>query len=140
MKEIHISTHDHKRLSKLVDERSLPNGKVPENLLKLQQELSRATILPAEAMPPRTVGLNTAITIKDMLSGELEEWTLTLPEHADAEQRRLSILAPIGTAVLGFHEGDEINWSTPGGTRVIMLQTVEPGKFTPKNIFSTLYA
>lgn len=140
MKEIHISTHDHAILSKLITEHSLLTGKTPENLLKLQQELNRATILPAEAMPTCTVGLNAAFSIRDMQSGELEEWTLTLPEHADVEQRRLSILAPIGTAVLGFREGDEIAWSTPGGTRVFMLEAVEPGAFTAPNIFSTLYA
>jgi regulator of nucleoside diphosphate kinase len=136
MKEIHISTHDHKVLSKLISEHSLLIGKTPENLLKLQQELNRATILPPEAMPTGTVGLNATFSIRDIESGELEQWTLTLPEHADVEQRRLSILAPIGTAVLGFCEGDEIEWSTPGGTRVLMLETVEPSSFVARGYFS----
>lgn len=51
---------------------------------------------------------------------------MTRPEHADAAQGRLSVLAPIGTAVLGYAEGDEIEWPTPGGLRRIRIRDVVP--------------
>ena len=140
MKKIYISSPDHKTLIKIIRGQQLPNGKLPDHLAKLQQELERAQILAPEEMPPRTVGLNAAVTIRDLESDETEEWILTMPAHADPEQRRLSVLAPIGTAILGFREGDEVEWTTPGGTRILKLETVEPGIFTAPDMFDVLYS
>ncbi len=139
MKPIHISTDDHQRLTKLVhdlirghDQRSAP-------LEKLQQELKRAVVLSALAIPPEVVTINSHVSLRDLQTGELEEWTLTLPENANLELGQLSVLAPVGTAILGFEEGDEIEWETPGGMRRLKLENVRPGAPVLPEIPTSLY-
>ncbi|HRE07635.1 MAG TPA: GreA/GreB family elongation factor [Opitutaceae bacterium] len=90
----------------------------------LRSELDRAVVLPE--LPPTVVGLHSTVEIVDLETGETDRYTLTLPEQADAAQGRLSILAPLGTALLGYAEGDTLEWRMPGGLRRLRLQTVSP--------------
>lgn len=61
-----------------------------------------------------------------MGTDEIEEYIITFPERANIEQRRISILAPIGTALIGCRVGDIVKWSTPGGIRQIKVRRVAP--------------
>lgn len=92
----------------------------------LLAELERATRLAPHELPAGIVRLGSRFTLEDGASGERDTYTLVRPEHADAAQGRLSVLAPIGTAVLGYAEGDEIEWPTPGGLRRIRICDVVP--------------
>ncbi len=127
MKTIYISSEDHARLNKTVNELRSGGGKTFGSLEKLQQELNRAVVLDAGAIPPGVVTINSKVRMRDLDTGETEEWILSMPEHANPDQQRISILAPIGTAILGFSEGDEIEWETPGGIRKLKLEHVEAG-------------
>jgi len=68
--------------------------------------------------------MGSTVQFEDLGSGEVEEYTLTFPDQANIEQKRLSILAPIGTALIGFRVGDVVNWTTPGGVRQLKLHRV----------------
>jgi regulator of nucleoside diphosphate kinase len=114
-------------------------GKVPPAIRKLKEELDRAVLLNAAAIPPETVSLNSFVQLSDLKTGEIEEWVLTMPEHADPDQKRISILAPVGTAILGFSTGDEIEWETPGGVRALKIEKVEHGAFTVPTLSRSLY-
>jgi regulator of nucleoside diphosphate kinase len=118
---IHISTDDHAKLRLLVSSLSTTSSPAIE---KLRQELNRAVVLDAAALPKDIVTLNSHVEFEDVATGEVEAYTLTMPERADVEQKRLSILAPIGTALIGFRQGDEVNWSTPGGVRQLKIRQV----------------
>jgi len=117
---IYLSSHDHRLLSTLLG--GLP-GK-SETIQRLRGELSRAVILDAAAVPPTAVGLNSRVRFEDLETKEQEEYVLTLPAAADPDHQRISILAPIGTALLGYGEGDEVEWPTPGGIRRLKLLRV----------------
>ena len=119
---IHISSNDHARLRLLVTTvlSSAPNPTIE----KLREELNRAVVLDPSALPKDVVTLNSRVEFEDVGTGEVEAYTLTMPERADVEQKRLSILAPIGTALIGFREGDEVSWSTPGGVRQLKIRQV----------------
>jgi len=119
---IHISSHDHEVLQLLL--KSLERQR--EACDRLRAELQRAIVCDATALPPGTVGLNTRVRLLDLDHHETEEYVLTLPAAADAEQQRLSVLAPVGTALLGYHVGDEIEWPTPGGPRRLRVLEVVP--------------
>lgn len=121
---ITLTRQDYEKLRLLVSSlESHPRGKVL--VAPLHTELERAQVLGEGAsLPPGVVTMNSEVHIQDSESGEIDVYTLVFPEHADAEQRRLSILAPIGTAILGYREGDEITWRTPGGSRRIKLLKV----------------
>lgn len=118
---IHISTDDHAKLRLLVSSLSTTSSPAIE---KLRQELNRAVVLDAATLPKDIVTLNSHVEFEDVATGEVEAYTLTMPERADVEQKRLSILAPIGTALIGFRQGDEVSWSTPGGVRQLKIRQV----------------
>ncbi|HQY06476.1 MAG TPA: GreA/GreB family elongation factor, partial [Lacunisphaera sp.] len=90
----------------------------------LRGELARAIVLDATAVPATAVGLNSRVELEDLDSGERESYVLTLPSAADPDQARISVLAPVGTALLGYRVGDEIAWPTPGGIRRLKLLQV----------------
>jgi regulator of nucleoside diphosphate kinase len=70
------------------------------------------------------VTIGSRAEIEDLTTGEVEEYTLTFPQNASLEKRMLSVLAPIGTAIIGCVQGTEVSWATPGGTRRIKLRRV----------------
>ena len=121
-----ISPFDHDRLRLLLarDSSAADRDRVPPH--KLRGELDRAMILTPEELPAGVVTMSSRIWIQDIESREVEEYILTFPEQADLEKHRLSVLAPIGTAILGYAEGDELAWETPGGVRRIRLLRVQP--------------
>jgi regulator of nucleoside diphosphate kinase len=57
-----------------------------------------------------------------MVSGDLATYTLSYPVEADLDAGKLSVLAPIGTALLGYREGDVVEWPVPGGVRVLKIE------------------
>ena len=59
--------------------------------------------------------MNSKVLLKDLETGEKMEYTLVYPADADLMENRISVLAPIGTAILGFREGDVIDWKVPDG-------------------------
>lgn len=89
---------------------------------RLRVEIDRAVIVPE--LPPTTVGLGSTAEVRDIETGDLDRFTLTLPQGADAAAGRLSVLSPLGVAILGFSEGDEFAWEMPGGIRHLRLERV----------------
>ncbi|AHF90071.1 elongation factor GreAB [Opitutaceae bacterium TAV5] len=93
-----------------------------ENLARLQAELDRALIIEDDtAMPDGVVMINSEVRLQDLDTNEAETWTLALPEHADPAARRLSILAPMGAALIGYKAGDVVTWDMPGGVRRLRI-------------------
>ena len=90
----------------------------------LSHELNRARIVPADQIGRRVVTMQSRVLLEDVDTHELETYTLVQPEHADFEAGRLSVLAPIGTAILGYREGDVVEWPVPAGVRRIRIREV----------------
>jgi regulator of nucleoside diphosphate kinase len=107
---IRVSRFDLERLERLLDR----VGARPE-LERLREELERAEVIEPEAMPPDVVTMNSRVRFADEETGEESEIQLVFPRHADAEQNRVSILAPVGTALLGLSVGASIEWPVPDG-------------------------
>lgn len=139
MKPIYISSGDHRILSRIVNELLLSGEKVPSSIHKLRDELNRAEILNASEISPKTVVLNALVKLRDLETDELEEWILTLPNDANSDQKRISVLAPVGTAILGFSVGDEIEWEMPNGTRTLKIEHVQHKAFSVDDISRLLY-
>lgn len=118
-----LTTDDHARLRLLAN---TPTSSRSASLEQLRSELDRATLLDPKAVPPNVVRMGSRVEIEDLGTGEVDEYTLVYPERADVERRQLSVLAPIGTAVIGFAEGAEVDWKTPGGNRRIRIRRVAP--------------
>ncbi|HPM46111.1 MAG TPA: nucleoside diphosphate kinase regulator [bacterium] len=114
---IYITKNDHKKLIKLINEK-LPNDDYTHTLLL---ELKKATIVESEKIPADVITMNSLVNFEDIESGaELEYW-LVFPQDADISQHKLSVVSPIGCALLGYKVGDIINLKTPGGERKIKV-------------------
>lgn len=90
----------------------------------LREELDRAVVIDPAAFPVDVVTMDSTVEFEDLSTSEVEEYTITFPDRADVERKRISILAPIGTALLGCRVGDIVNWSTPGGIRRLKVRRV----------------
>lgn len=134
-REIFVTSSDRERLLKLIsEEREFGTFNQEGHLHELEKELRRAVILPSERIPADAVTMNSKALLKDLDSGEEEVYTLVYPEDADLEDNRISILAPIGTAILGFREGDIFEWEVPAGpvrfrVEKILYQPEKAGDF-----------
>ena len=107
-----ISTLDADRLEVLLE--SLPAGAFPGKAA-LEAELARADIVEPQDMPPTVVSMNSTVRFK--VQGSTEEFSLTLvyPKDMDASGDKISVFAPVGSALLGLSQGDQIEWPKPGG-------------------------
>jgi len=119
-RNIYISAYDRKRLMKLIRDSVNNPGK---NYLKdLEKELNRGIEVEPEDMPADVITMNSRVRLRDLDSGEEMTYTLVFPEDADFRNNRISVLAPIGTALLGYHVGDIIEWEVPKGIRKIKVE------------------
>jgi regulator of nucleoside diphosphate kinase len=91
---------------------------------KLRSELDRAIVVAADLVPRDVITMGSRVQIRDSASGGIEDYLLVYPREADPATNRLSILAPLGTALLGNAEGDDVQWRMPGGVRSFRVRRV----------------
>jgi regulator of nucleoside diphosphate kinase len=129
---IMISETDAKRLEALLE--SLPANAFPGRAA-LEQELDRADIVDSRELPPDVVTMNSRIRFKVASSDEEFALTLVYPKDVDESGGTISVLAPVGSALLGLSQGDEIEWPRPGGGTLkvkleeILYQPERAGEF-----------
>lgn len=127
-----MSSHDFERLEALLE--GLSANAFPGKDA-LQDELDRADIVDPRQMPPTVVTMNS--TVRFINENTREEFCMTLayPKDVQGKPDRISILAPVGSALLGLSIGDMIEWPLPGGTTIsvriidIIYQPERSGEF-----------
>lgn len=107
-----LSTTDAERLERLLD--AIDEAEFPGKA-DLEAELSRAIVVDAKEIPPKVVTMRSTVKFRIESSSEERCLTLVYPSDVDESGRTISILAPVGSALLGLSEGDEIDWPKPGG-------------------------
>ncbi len=95
-----------------------------ENFSKLSQELKKAQIVDAENFPDDIVRLDSTVVIKDLQTKREMTITIVLPQKADIKQKKVSVLAPIGTALIGFGKGQKVSWEVPSGKKDFKIMEV----------------
>jgi regulator of nucleoside diphosphate kinase len=121
---IFIAAPDAARLQGLIAARS-DAVRDQAHLQELAGELERALVLDADEVPSQVITMHARAEVLDLASGSRQEWTLVFPAQADLSAHRISVLAPLGTALLGYREGDELEWEVPGGLRRLRVQKVQ---------------
>src|SRR5688572_13174101 len=114
---ITISSADYGGLLTLVDSARLDRRVPAESLDLLERELFRAAIVDSSELPADVVAMNSTVWFRDLNSDEIEKYMLVYPAEADVVRDRISVLAPIGTALLGYRTGDVVQWRVPSGKR-----------------------
>lgn len=118
---IYITKTDAKKLRDLLWEAQASEYRGSAYLKMLASELDRAQIVESQQIPPDVITLNSTVQLIDQEMDDEMIYTLVFPEAADISQGKISILAPIGTAMLGYRVGDTFEWETPGGKRKIRV-------------------
>lgn len=109
---ITLSAGDYDRLSMLAH---LARNRVPELAAGLAEEIGRAHILNNGRHPKHIVCMNSEVEFSDETTGKVRRVTLVYPEEADIAQGKVSVLTPVGTALIGLQAGQSITWETPTG-------------------------
>ena len=124
---IYISDTDLQRLERLVGGprrwRSR-RSRDSEYLEALEAELDRAQVVPAGDLPEDVVAMHAPLRVTDLDDGHQRALTLVFPGEADSTQGKISVLAPIGTALLGYRVGDIVEWRVPGGLRRFRIDAI----------------
>lgn len=84
---------------------------------RLEAELARARVVPPDQMPKDVVTMNSRVVFENEETGERREITLVYPKDADIDAGKVSILVPVGTALLGLRVGQSIDWTLPSGQK-----------------------
>jgi regulator of nucleoside diphosphate kinase len=119
-----ITEADFERLSALLESEFAKVINPVEHLDDLRAELKKARIVRPDKTPRNVVTMNSTVTLDDLEIGEKETYTLVYPDQADIANNRLSVLAPVGTAILGQRVGDELKWRAPSGWRRLKVQSI----------------
>jgi regulator of nucleoside diphosphate kinase len=119
---IFITELDRDRLKKLIDD-ELNNGKgMTSSMRELEREIDKAVVVPPQRLPRHIVSMNTRALLN--LNGKDVEVSLVYPRDADWSAWKLSVFSPIGTAILGYGEGEKVTWEIPSGTAEIRIKKI----------------
>ena len=109
---IRIRQTDSERLAQLAEAAA---GTSPATAEFLAREIERATVVPDTAPLAGIVGMESEVTFRDDVTGLQKQVTLVYPKSADIEAGRISVLTPIGAALIGLAVGQAISFETPSG-------------------------
>ena len=119
---IYVTAEDRTRLEKMLEQPAATNDR--DDVRELIVEISGATVVPAAEIPADVITMNSRARLLDLDQGEILDYTLVYPPEADFGTGKISVLAPIGAAMLGYRVGDEIEWSVPAGIRRLRVEEV----------------
>ena len=122
-KEIVITVSDFDRLRGLLDSPRYRSTQWPL-LLVLREELDRGTVVPADAVPRNVVTMHSQMRVRDLMTKEAETYTLVYPDEADMNENKLSVLAPLGMALLGTRVGQIVKFAAPAGQRQLKIEKI----------------
>ena len=124
-KSIVITEADYERLQRLIESSRQFRPRDANHLYHLEQELNRATIVKAGEVPHNLITMNSRVRVKDLNSGSEATYQIVFPNNADMAKNRISVLAPIGTGLLGYSAGTTVEWPVPSGIRRFRILEVE---------------
>ena len=124
LRDIYITKYDLTRLRELLQVGITFAERDRQSLESLRDELDRAHVVEPTAVPHDVVTMNSRVRLKDLETNEEKVYTLVVPAEANLEQQKISILAPIGTAILGYRVGDAVEWRTPAGIRKLQIEEI----------------
>lgn len=126
---ITITAMDHEELTYAIAAAGKLSERGRAEMSALRGELNRAEIVAVQDVPPDVITMNSCAELLDLETDERIELTLVFPVDANIEAGKISVLAPLGTAMLGYRVGDEFAWNVPYGVRRFKVLAV---RFQPE--------
>lgn len=124
-RSIHMTKLDQERLFDLIS-KSKKNYETLNNIhiLNLEQELKKAVYTNSESISGNVVTMNSIVELIDLDHSEEFTVTLVYPEESDIIDNKISILSPVGTAILGYSINDTIDWTVPDGQIRLLIKNI----------------
>ena len=122
--QIRVTENDMAALEALIIQGRASSRRDMYHLDDLGQELERAEVVADAEIPSDVVTMNSTARVRDLSTGVTAVYTVVFPAEADVASNRISVLAPVGTALIGYRRGDEVEWRTPGGARQLLIEEV----------------
>jgi len=123
-KSIYITSQDKQRLQDLLAETAASGPRQQGDWEALADELRRSVIVDPKKIPSDVITMNSRAELRDLDTEETVVFTLVFPWEADVDLGKISILAPIGSGMLGYRVGDEFEWKVPEGVRRMKVMKV----------------
>jgi regulator of nucleoside diphosphate kinase len=123
-REIYITEYDMARLRELLEVAKGFSYRGRDDLKQLEAELNRGKLVDPRDVPEDVITMNSRVCLIDLDTGEEMIYTLVFPNEADIDQDKISVLAPIGTAMLGYRVGDTFEWEVPAGLRRLKVREI----------------
>jgi regulator of nucleoside diphosphate kinase len=123
-RDIYITAYDWRRLSELLPVGLNFHGKNGRHVAALQEELDRAHVMEPDAVPHDVVTMNSRVRLTELETRKERTIELVFPSEAEITQNKISVLAPIGTALLGYRVGDTIAWTVPAGLKTVRIEEI----------------
>lgn len=122
---IYVTEADLNRLQALIaGMRNHGSNKVRAHLDRLENELDQAEIIAPQSIPKDVITMRSRVRLQDIDSGQEMVYSLVFPNEANLGQGKISILAPIGTAMIGYQVGDTIEWVVPAGLKRLRVEEI----------------
>lgn len=122
---IYITKPDYERLTKLIEIAREREGDTNRKYLdRLEEELERAEVVQQKDIPADVITMRSTVRLKDLDTSEEMTYQLMFPTEANFDEGKISVLAPIGTAMIGYRRGDVIEWEVPSGVRRLRVEEV----------------
>jgi len=123
-RKIFITVRDAEKLREIIRDKKNPEEHERIYLKLLTEELLRAKIVDSRKIPRDVVTMDSLVKFRDMETHEIFSYSIVYPEKADFENGKISVLAPIGMALLGYRVGDLVKWPVPAGMRRLKVEEV----------------
>lgn len=123
-RKLYITQFDKSRLEELLDVAEGFGGPSRKDIRSLAEELKKGEIVSPREVPADVVTMNSRVVLCDLDTAEEMTYTLVFPKDANIDKGAISVLAPVGTAILGYAKGDVVDWPVPGGMRRLRIVDV----------------
>lgn len=124
LRKIFITEFDKSRLEELIAVAEEFGCHDRKDLESLEEELARAEVVSSQKIPRDVVTMNSKVVLCDLDTAERKTYVLVFPRDANIDVGAVSVLAPVGTAILGYSVGDVIEWEVPSGIRNIVIEDI----------------
>ncbi|GEP97243.1 nucleoside diphosphate kinase regulator [Chitinophaga cymbidii] len=116
-----LRNDDHEILTSYLSSQELSGN---HSIEALQAELKKAKLVSKEEFPEDAIRLNSRVKVKDANNGKEMELMVVMPDDADIKQRKISVTAPVGIALIGFRKGQKVGWQVPAGMKTFTITDV----------------
>jgi regulator of nucleoside diphosphate kinase len=116
---------DYEMLTACLNDAQRESAFGPQVIETLKADFKKGKRVSKAEFPEDAVRLNSKVKVKEAGNNKIMELVLVMPEEADIKQRKISVMAPVGVALIGFREGQEVMWQAPSGKKTFTIVQVE---------------